>query len=88
MYSRTLEGQFELNENNKVGYRGGEHAGESTSADLKQATPRDWLSVVDNVHHLLYICSILQCQPAVVQPKESDILETSIKSINFKAKHF
>ena len=79
-----LEGEFELNENNKVGYRGGDHASESTSADLKQATPRDWLSVVDDVHDLLYVCSILQCQLGVVQPKKSDVLETSIKSINFK----
>ena len=83
-----LEGQFELNENDKVGYRGGDHAGESTPGDLKQATPRDWLSVVDNVHNLLYICPILQSQLGVVQPKESDVLETSIKSIAFKAKNF
>ena len=80
----TLEGQFELNENDKVRYRGGEHAGQSTPGDLEQATPRDWLGVVDDVHDLLYVCSILQCQLGVVQPKESDILETSIKIINFK----
>ena len=79
-----LEGQFELNENDKVGYRGGDHAGESPPGDLKQATPRDWLRVVDDVHDLLYVCSILQGQLAVVQPKESDVLETPIKSINFK----
>ena len=79
-----LEGQFELDENDKVGDRGGEHAGQSAPADLKQATPRDWLSVVDDVHDLLYVCSILRCQLGVVQPKESDILETSMKIINFK----
>ena len=80
----TLERQFELNENNQIRYRGGEHTGESTPGDLKHSTPRDWLSVVDNVHNLLYICPILQSQLGVVQPKESDVLETPIKSINFK----
>ena len=80
----TLEGQFELDENDKVGDGGGEHASQSTTGDLEQATPRDWLGVVDDVHDLLYVCSILQGQLAVVQPKESDVLETSIKSINFK----
>ena len=85
---RSLEGQFELNENNQVGDRGGDHAGQSTPGDLEQATPRDWLSVVDDVHHLLYVCSILQGQLAVVQPKEPDVLETSVKIINFKAKQF
>ena len=84
----TLEGQLELDENNQVGDRGGDHAGQSTPGDLEQATPRDWLSVVDDVHDLLYVCSILQGQLAVVQPKESDVLETSIKIISFKAKDF
>ena len=84
----TSEGQFELDENNEVGDRGGDHAGQSTPGDLEQATPRDWLGVVDDVHHLLYVCSILECQLAVVQPKESDVLETSVKIINFKAKQF
>ena len=56
----TLKGQFELDENDKVGYRGGDHVGQSTPSDLEQATPRDWLGVVDDVHHLLYIGPILQ----------------------------
>ena len=80
----TLEGQFELNENDKVSDRGGDHVGQSPPGDLKQAAPRDWLGVVDDVHDLLYLGSILQCQLGVVQPKESDVLETSIKCINFK----
>ena len=84
----TLERQLELDENNKIGDRGGEHAGQSAPSDLEQATPRDWLGVVDDVHHLLYVCSVLQCQLGVVQPKESDVLETSIEIINFKANHF
>ena len=88
MYFRNLEGQFELNENNEVSDRGGEHVGQSTPGDLKQAAPRDWLGVVDDVHDLLYLGSILQCQLGVVQPKESDVLETSIKCIHFETKHF
>ena len=83
-----LEGQFELNENNEVSDRGGDHVGQSTPGDLKQAAPRDWLGVVDDVHDLFYICLILQGQLGVVQPKESDVLETSIKGINFEAHHF
>ena len=79
-----LEGQFKLNENNEVSYRGGEHTSQSTPGDLEQSTSRDRLRVVDDVHDLLYLCSVLQRQLAVVQPKESDVLETSIKRINFK----
>ena len=84
----TLERQLELDKNDKIGDRGGEHAGQGAPGDLEQATPRDWLGVVDDVHHLLYVCSVLQCQLGVVQPKESDVLETSIEIINFKANHF
>ena len=78
-------GQFELNENDKVCYRGGDHAGQSAPGDLKQPAPRDWLRVVDDVHDLLYLCTVLQGQLGVLKSKESDVLETSIKTINFKA---
>ena len=37
----TLEGQFELEENNQVGDGGGEHVCQSAPVDLKQAAPRD-----------------------------------------------
>ena len=53
---RTLERQFELNENDEVRDRGGEHAGKSTSGNIKQSTPRYWLRVIDD--DIKYIFSL------------------------------
>ena len=86
--SPPSECKFELNEYDEVCDTGGEHAGEGTASDEEHPTPRDRLRVIDYVHHLLDISSVLWCQLAVLESEKANALETSVKSVNFKIEHF
>ena len=60
------DGKFGLNDDDEVGDAGGEHARQSAASYLKHSTPGDRLRVVDDVHDLLNVCSVLGCEFTVV----------------------
>ena len=66
---------------------GGDHAGESAPGDLEHPTAGYWLGLTYQIHHLLNILLVLSCV-APPQSEEPDILEASVKRINFEVEHF
>ena len=67
---------------------GGDHAGQSAPGDLEHPTAGYWLGLSDQIHHLLNILLLLPRRVAPPQSEEPDILEASVKRINFEVEHF